>query len=395
MLEKIEAKVTEVSKRIRKFRQEIHRNPELSGLEEKTSAFVAGVLEANDIEVRRNVGGYGVVGLLKGAKKGKTIAFRADMDALPIQETGTAEYASCVPGVMHACGHDVHTAILMGAAVVLASLRNELKGNVKFIFQPSEERGSAGAKTMIRDGALKNPKPAMIAALHCFPEREVGEIAHRAGPMTALADRIKIVIKGKGGHASRPHQTVDAVLVASMVINAIHHIVSRRTNPLHQTVISICTIKGGEAANIIADNVEMEGTVRTLDEGSSDEMPTLIEETVRGVTMSVGADYEFEYEYGTPSVVNDASVDTLIKESAIELLGEANVHYMPSPLMGAEDFAYFTKKIPGALFRLGTANKEKGLDSPLHNPNFDIDEDALDVGVKLFSLMAVRFLMGK
>ena len=196
---------------------------------------------------------------------------------MPLQETGTAEYASCVPGVMHACGHDVHTAILMGTAIVLSSLRDELKGNVKFIFQPSEERGSAGAKTMIRDGALKNPKPAMIAALHCFPEREVGEISHRAGPMTALADRIKIVIRGKGGHASRPHQTVDAVLVASMVINAIHHIVSRRTNPLHQTVISICTIKGGEAPNIIADYVEMEGTVRTLDEDARDEMPALIE----------------------------------------------------------------------------------------------------------------------
>jgi amidohydrolase len=239
MIEEIEEKVESVSKRIRKFRQEIHRNPELSGVEEKTSSFVAGVLEANDIEVTRNVGGFGVVGLLRGGKKGKTIAFRADMDALPLQETGRSDYASCVPGVMHACGHDVHTAILMGAAVVLASMRERLKGNVKFIFQPSEERGSAGAKTMIRDGALKNPKPAMIAALHCFPENEVGEIAHRAGPMTALADRIKIVIKGRGGHASRPHQTVDAVLVASMVINAIHHIVSRRTNPLHQSVISI------------------------------------------------------------------------------------------------------------------------------------------------------------
>ncbi len=392
MLDKIDEKVKEVSKRIRRFRQEIHRNPELSGLEEKTSAFVAGVLEDNDIEVERNVGGYGVVGLLEGAKRGKTIAFRADMDALPIQETGTAKYASCVPGVMHACGHDVHTAILMGTAVVLAALRDELNGNVKFIFQPSEERGSAGAKTMIRDGALKDPKPSMIAALHCFPELEVGQIAHRAGPMTALADRIKIVVKGKGGHASRPHQTVDAVLVASMVINAIHHIVSRRTNPLHQSVISICTINGGQAANIIADRVEMEGTVRTLDTDARDDMPTFIEETVRGVTMSVGAEYEFEYEYGTPSVVNDATVDKLIKESAIELLGEANVHYMPYPLMGAEDFAYFAQAIPGALFRIGTGNKAKGIAFPLHSPNFDVDEDVLDLGARLFCSMAFRFL---
>jgi amidohydrolase len=282
----------------------------------------------------------------------------------------------------------------MGTAIVLGSLRDELKGNVKFIFQPSEERGSAGARTMIRDGALKNPKPSMIVALHCFPEIEAGQISHRSGPMTALADRIRIVVKGKGGHASRPHQTVDAVLVAAMVVNAIHHIVSRRTNPLHQTVISICTIKGGEAANIIADRVEMEGTVRTLDEKSRDDMPAIIEETVRGVTMSVGADYEFEYEYGTPSVVNDVRVDKLIKDIGVELLGEANVHYMPNPLMGAEDFAYFTQKIPGALFRIGTGNKEKGIISPLHNPNFDVDEDVLDVGVKLLSLMAVRFLLG-
>ena len=287
LLETIVEKVDSIKDRLVKFRREIHKNPELGGSEEKTAAFVAGILEDNDIEVKRGVAGHGVVGLLEGpgggggGGGGDTIALRGDMDALPIQDYKKVEYASSVPGVMHACGHDVHTAVLMGTAIVLGSIRDRLKGNVKFIFQPSEERPTGGAEYMIKAGVLKNPAPSAIVALHAFPEMKAGTIGHKAGIMTASADRFRVVIKGKSGHASRPHQTVDAVLVSSMVINAIHHIVSRKTDPLHPAVISIGTIEGGTAPNVIADVVEMKGTVRTLSAGIRKMMPLHIEEVIK------------------------------------------------------------------------------------------------------------------
>jgi len=394
LLSDIEAAVEAARERLIKFRREIHANPELSGEEERTASFVAGVLEAADIEVKTEVGGHGVVGLLRGAGKGPTIALRADMDALPIQDCKDAEYSSRTPGVMHACGHDVHTSVLMGTAEVLSGLRDKLAGNVKFIFQPSEERSSTGgAKFMIEDGALDDPVPSAIVALHCFPELEAGTVGHRPGVMTASADKFRITIKGKSGHASRPHQTVDAVLLASIVINAIHHIVSRRTDPLHHAVISIGTIKGGDAPNIIADKVVMEGTVRTLDAEARTKIPVLIDETIRGISEGMGGSYELDYEYGTPSVINDRVLDAHVGEAASDVLGPENVVDMKEPLMGAEDFAYFAENVPGVLFRLGTSNKEKGITSPLHNSRFDVDEDAIAIGTRLMSWIAVKFLM--
>lgn len=380
--------------RLIKFRRDIHSNPELSGEEKNTSAFVAGVLEDNDIETRREVGGHGVVGLLRGGGPGPTIAFRADMDALPIADTKDVDYASTVPGVMHACGHDVHTSVLMGAAVVLAGIRERLKGNVKFIFQPSEERSVTGAKLMIEDGVLDDPAPSAIVALHCFPELPVGTIGHKSGVMTASADRFKITIKGRSGHASRPHQTVDAVLLAALAINAIHHIVSRRTDPLHHAVISIGTICGGDAPNIIADTVVMEGTVRTLDTEARTKIPVLIEETICGVTEGMGGSFELSYDYGTPSVINDPVVDGFVGEAAADVLGPERVVLMSDPLMGAEDFAYFADRVPGTLFRLGTSNPARGLTAPLHNAKFDVDEDAVVIGTKLMSWMAAKYLGG-
>ena len=394
MLEEINSVVDEIRERIVKFRREIHRNPELGGREEKTSAFVAGVLEDNDIEVTRNVGGFGVVAVVRGDTEGETIALRADMDALPIQDEKDSDYASSVPGVMHACGHDVHTAILMGAAIVLGRLRKSLRGNVKFIFQPSEECALGGAMEMIREGALENPRPSAIVALHCYPEMEVGTIGHRPGMMTAAADEIRIVVKGRSGHASRPHQTVDAVLVSSMVINAIHHIVSRRTDPLKPAVISIGTIRGGTVENVIADRVEMKGTVRTLGEGIREKMPEMIENVIRGITLSMGAGYEFRYEHVNPPVVNDRAVDDLVRVCAGEIVGVEKVMELSEPMMGAEDFALFTERVPGALFRLGTGNREKGISAPLHNPFFDVDEESLVIGTKVMSWIAARYLAG-
>ena len=398
-MKEICAKADEIKERVVKFRREMHRNPELSGKEEKTAAFVAGMLDTSDIEVRRGVGGFGVVGLLKGTARGnvksggkrQTIALRADMDALPLQDKKKVEYASCVPGVMHACGHDVHTAVLMGTAIVLSGLRDRLRGNVKFIFQPSEEMPFGGAEFMIKDGVLKDPVPAAIVALHAFPELPAGVVGHRPGMMTASADRIRIVVKGRSGHASRPHQSVDAVLVSSMVINAIHHIVSRRTDPLHPAVISIGMICGGSAPNVIADMVEMQGTVRTLNAEARAKMPSHIEEVVKGVTSATGAEYEFEYTLGSPSVVNDAGLDAHIAGCAVDILGEERVVKMEDPLMGAEDFSLFAEKVPGVLFRLGTTNAKKGVTAQLHNSLFDVDEECLAVGVKMMSWVAASF----
>ncbi len=399
LMKEICKKADEIKERVVKFRRGIHMNPELSGKEEKTAALVSGILEDNDIEVRRGVGGFGVVGLLRGKAKGggkrQTVALRADMDALPVQDYKKVDYASCVPGVMHACGHDVHTAVLMGTAIVLAGLRGRLRGNVKFIFQPSEEMPLGGAGLMIEEGALKDPVPNAIVALHAFPELPAGMVGHRPGMMTASADRIRIIIKGKSGHASRPHQSVDAVLVSSMVINAIHHIVSRRTDPLHPAVISIGMISGGTAPNVIADMIEMQGTVRTLDADAREKMPAMIEEVVKGVCLSVGAEYEFEYQLGSPSVVNDEALDKMVRMTAVELLGEECVVRMEDPMMGAEDFSLFAEKVPGTLFRLGTTNAKKGFTAPLHNSNFDVDESCLQVGTKMMSWFAASFLNGR
>ncbi len=403
MLNEIKKKAESIHERVVKFRREIHRHPELSGHEEKTASFVAGVLEANDIDVRTDVGGHGVIGLLKGQGEGgadspdgsgvPTFAIRADMDALPIHEMTEAAYSSAVPGVMHACGHDVHTSVLMGVAIVLGSLREKLPGNVKFIFQPSEESSIGGSKKMIADGALEDPRPSAIVALHCFPELQAGQVGHKAGVMTASSDRLTINIRGKSGHASRPHQSIDAILVASHVINAIHHIVSRRTDPLHKAVISIGTIKGGTVANIVADLVELDGTVRTVNPELREELPRMIEQTVKGITTAMDAEYDLHYSHGSPSVLNDANVDRLIADCATEALGSENVIKLEEAVLGAEDFAYFAEQVPGGFFRLGTSNREKGITQYLHNSGFNVDERAITVGITLLSWIAAKYLL--
>jgi len=392
VLEEIRRQADAVREKVIKFRREIHRNPELSGREEKTASFVAGVLEASDIEVRTGVGGFGVVGLLKGREEGPTFALRADMDALPIHEKNDAEYGSAVGGVMHACGHDVHTAVLMGTAIVLGALRSRLAGSVKFIFQPSEESSEGGAKHMIEAGALEDPAPSGIVALHCFPELEVGNIGHKAGIMTASSDRVRITVRGRSGHASRPHQTVDAILVSSHVINAIHQILSRRTDPLHHAVISIGMISGGTAPNIIADEVHMDGTVRTVEPDIRESIPKIIERTVKGITTAMDSEYDFHYAFGSPSVVNDAEIDGLVARCAADVVGEKGVIQLAEPVLGAEDFAYFAERIPASFFRLGTSNRKKGITKYLHNSAFDVDEDSITVGMTLMSWIAARYL---
>ncbi len=415
MIEEIQKKAEAIEERVIKFRREIHSQPELSGKEEKTARFIAAVLEDNDIEIETGVGGNGIVGLIKGghtggghtvdgrtgdghaAKGNNVIAIRADMDALPIGERGSRTYASKVDGVMHACGHDVHSAVLMGTAIVLGGIRQKLTGDVKLIFQPAEEVIPGGALAMIEAGVLEKPRPSAIIALHCCPDLEVGYIGHKEGVVTASCDFITISIFGTSGHSSRPHQSVDAILVAALVVNAIHHIVSRRTDPLHHVAISLGTIKGGNAPNIIADQVEITGTVRVLvlSPEVREVMPGLIEQTIKGITMSVGGTYDFKYNYGHPSVVNDGELNDIVGGAAVDLFGKEKTLVMKDPQMGAEDFAYYGEKIPAMLYRLGTGNKSRGIVAPLHNSCFDIDEAAIKIGVQMMSLIVCKYFEAK
>lgn len=394
-------KVKEESKltgdKIISIRRQIHKNPEVSGNEVKTSALVKAVLEEAGYDVKANVAGHGVVGLLRGpmgkVDTGRTIAIRADMDALRLEDKKDCDYASTVDGVMHGCGHDVHTACGLGAALVLSKLKEHLKGDVKFIFQPSEESPEGGASFMIDEGVLEDPKVDAIIALHCFPELEVGVAGHRPGPMTASFDMFTIKVKGKSGHASRPHQSVDAIHVSAMVINALHHIVSRRMDPMHPAVITVGTIEGGTAENVIADEVTMRGNIRALDENIRRYIPMHLEEMLSGITSSMGASFEFHFEEGCPSVVNDKEIDSFMADCQRDLFGEESVRYLEQPSMGGEDFAFFTERVPGALIRLGTRNVEKGVVKFLHNSRFDVDEDCLYNGVSLLSYGALSFLL--
>ncbi len=382
----------EIKDTLIKYRRKIHNRPELSGCEEETATYVAAILEANGIDVRRNVGGYGVVGLIKGKGGGKTIAIRADMDALPLQDAKETDYASEVEGVMHSCGHDVHTAILLGVATVLSRLKGEFDGSVKLIFQPSEEEAVGGADAMIEDGALDNPSSSAILALHVMPELQVGTIGCKSGVMTASSDRVDITIHGMSGHAARPHQTIDAILVSSHVVSALQHIISRRIDPLHPAVITIGTISGGTVANIVADTVEMTGTVRSLNPAIRDQLPDLIEQVVKGITESMGAGYDFTFTRGNPSVVNDETLTSLVMGAGRDILGSDKVIELTEPTMGGEDFSLFTEKVPGTFIRLGVGNNEKGIVHPLHHILFDIDEDALPVGVKVMAWSALSYL---
>ncbi|MFQ5587124.1 MAG: M20 family metallopeptidase, partial [Thermodesulfobacteriota bacterium] len=294
--------------------------------------------------------------------------------------------------VMHSCGHDAHTAVLLGVATVVSKLKGEFDGNIKLIFQPSEERAVGGAGAMIEDGVLENPAPSAILALHVIAELPVGTIGCRAGVVTASSDKVEITIYGRSGHAARPHQTIDAILVSSDVISALQHIISRRIDPLHPAVITIGTIEGGTVANIVADRVEMTGTVRSLNPAIRDQLPDLIEQVVKGVTEAMGASYDFTFTRGNPSVVNDEALASLVMESARDILGSDKVIELTEPTMGGEDFSLFAERVPGAFFRLGIKNAEKGITHPLHHRLFDIDEKALSVGVKVMAWSALRFL---
>ncbi len=379
-----------------KWRRHIHMYPELSGREFNTSEFVADKLKEFGVdEVLENfAGSTAVIGLIKGKKEGPTVAIRADMDALPTEEKTGKPYASKIKGVMHSCGHDAHTAMLLGTAKVLCQLREKVHGNVKLIFQPCEERHDCkGAKWLVENGVLENPKVSAIFGLHVFPDLPTGYVGTKPGPFLASSDVFRVKIKGRSTHASRPHQGIDPVLISAQAVTSLHHVVSRYVDPLEPAVLTIGKIEGGFAENVIPDEVRFEGTVRALNNEVRENLPKLINRTLKGVTEAYGGNYKFEFEEGTPPLINDEKVTLFAIGKMRELLGEERVIILDRPTMGGEDFSVYLQYVPGTFIRLGIRNEEKGTVYPLHNSRFDVDEDALPVGVAVESYLALQWLI--
>ncbi|TLS38702.1 M20 metallopeptidase family protein [Pseudalkalibacillus caeni] len=372
-----------------RWRRDFHQHPEPGFEEKRTSAIVADHLESLGLEVKKNVAGTGVIALLKGSEPGPTFALRADMDALPIQDEKDADYCSQNNGFSHACGHDAHTAMLMGAAKLLSE-RGLEKGNIKFVFQPAEE-GQGGAKAMIDNGVLENPEVDAIAGLHVNTGIDTGSItlsSERVG--CGAADFFSLKVIGKGGHAAHPHQTVDSVAVTAQVVSALQQISSRQVDPTDPIVVTIGSIHGGKASNVIAPAVEMTGTVRTLNPSLRQKIPEMMEKVIKGVTDGFGASYDFDFQFKFPSILNDDSLTDLAAQTADEVLGEGQYKKV-KPGMGGEDFAFYTEKVPAVFFRLGVGNDEMER-FPGHHPKFDIDEKALPYGSAMLSQIALNYL---
>ncbi|WP_009610767.1 M20 metallopeptidase family protein [Caldanaerobacter subterraneus] len=382
--------VEKVEEEIIGIRRKIHMHPELGFEEVKTSELVYEYLKSLGFEVKR-LAKTGVVGLLKGEGE-RTIAIRADMDALPIQEENEVEYASKIPGKMHACGHDVHTAILLGTAKVLSRIKN-VKGNVKFIFQPAEET-TGGALPMIEEGVLEGPRVDAIIGLHVDPDLEVGQIGITYGKAYASSDMFDVIIKGRSSHGAEPHKGIDALVIAANVISALQTFASRKTSPFTPIVVTIGTIKGGYARNIIADRVEMSGIIRMMEEERREEIVESVEKMCKDIAKAYGGDAEFRRVKGYPLLINNKGFTDLVKKSASMILGEENVLEV-SPSMGVEDFAYFLQRVPGTFYKLGCGNKEKGIDKPLHSSRFDVDERCIKVGIAVHVMTVLNYFEGK
>jgi amidohydrolase len=371
------------------IRRHIHRNPELSFKEFETASFIISKLEEYGISYEDKIATTGIVALIKGNDPDhKTVALRADMDALPILEQNTMDYCSANEGIMHACGHDAHMACLLGAAKVLNTLKSDFSGTIKLIFQPSEESYPGGAKVMIEEGVLNNPAPAVIFGQHVFPELEAGCIGMRPGKYMASTDEVFITVKGKGGHAAIPDKVIDPVLIASYIVIAMQQIVSRKSSPVMPTVISFGKISSDGKTNIIPDEVKLEGIIRTFDVEWRSEIKAQIEKIAGGIAESMGGSCEVFIDQGYPAVVNDEALTARAWDYAIDYLGEARVKALEMR-MTAEDFSYFAQKIPGCFFRLGTRNDEKGITSNLHSATFDIDESSLETGMGIMAWFAI------
>jgi amidohydrolase len=387
--------------RIIQDRRDFHAHPEMAYNEHRTAEAVAERLAHYGLEVTRGVGGTGVIGLIEGLKQapeaaseasGRALLYRADMDALPVQEENEVAYRSQNNGVMHACGHDAHVAIALGVAKQMAGERDQLRGHLKFAFQPAEE-GGKGAVAMIEDGALENPRVTAVAGLHVWNNFPVGTVGIYAGPMMAAVDEFDLTIQGRGGHGAMPQQTVDAIVVAAQAICALQTIVSRNISPLDAAVVTIGKFTAGAAFNIIADAAYLRGTVRTFNRETHAQIPEMFERVVRGVCLGMGADYRLDYRRQSLPLVNNEEICELVAEAAAEVVGRERVVRDESVrTMGGEDMSYFLERAPGCFFFLGTRNESRGLMHPHHSPRFDIDESALATGVEIMTRVIRKYL---
>jgi amidohydrolase len=389
MLNRIKELATKLAPRLIEIRRHIHSHPELSGQEYQTSAFVAGVLSSSGLHVQEGVGKTGVIGELQGSgKDDRLLAIRTDMDALPIQERTGLEFASRTPGIMHACGHDVHTTVGLGTAMVLSQMAEELAGKVRFLFQPAEEIAQ-GANWMVEDGAMKNVSG--VLGVHVFPSIPAGSIGVRYGALTAAADDLEIIIIGESGHGARPHEAIDAIWIASQVIVTLQQAISRTQNPLRPVVLSIGQINGGRAPNVIADKVQLRGTVRSLHPETRANLPKWIEQIVANICDTYGASCQVNYRQGVPSVQNDYALTQLLQSSAEEAWGSDRIQVLPESSLGAEDFSVYLEHAPGSMFRLGVGLRERSVNYPLHHPQFEIDESAIITGVVTLAYASYKY----
>jgi amidohydrolase len=388
MLSQIKDIAKTLAPRLIEIRRHLHAHPELSAQEYQTAAYVAGVLSSCGVQVQEAIGKTGVVGELAGkGTERRMLAIRTDMDALPIQELTNLEFASRTPGVMHACGHDLHTTLGLGTAMVLSQLAESLPGKIRFLFQPAEEIAQ-GASWMIQDGAMEGVEA--ILGVHVFPSIPARSVGIRYGALTAAADDLEIVIQGESGHGARPHEAIDAIWIAAQVITTLQQAISRTQNPLHPIVLTIGKIDGGRAHNIIADRVRMVGTVRSLHPDSHQNLPQWIENIVANVCNTYGAKYEVNYRRGVPSVQNDPTLTHILEQASREAWGSDRVEIIPEPSLGSEDFSMYLQHAPGCMFRLGVGHSDKP-NYPLHHPRFEIDEAAIVTGVVTLAYAAYKY----
>jgi len=389
LLENIQSLSKAYSEEFIAVRRHLHAHPELSYLEFETSKFVQSKLSEMGISFEV-IATTGVVGIIEGKNpQSRVIALRADMDALQIQEENDLSYKSLNEGIMHACGHDVHTTILLGAAKILFALKNEWEGTIKLIFQPGEEKNPGGASYMIRDGVLQNPAPAGIIALHVHPGLDFGKLSFRKGRVMASADELYFTIRGKGGHAAAPHLTADTILIASHLIVSLQQIISRNNNPASPSVLSICSIQGGYTTNVIPSEVKLKGTFRAMDETWRYKAHDLIRKLATGIAESMGAEIDVLVDIGYPTVDNDPAFTDTNWQLAETYMGNGNVPETEMR-MGAEDFGYYTQIIPGCFFRLGVRNEMAGIVSNVHTPTFNIDERAIETGMGMMAWLGAK-----
>jgi amidohydrolase len=378
--------VREEEKAIINARRELHRIPETGFCEEKTSAFVSKYLKELGLEVETGIAETGVVGLLRSRKKGKTLMIRADMDALPLQEETGLPFASAHKGVMHACGHDAHMAMALGAASILSRTGKTLKGCIKFVFQPAEE-GPGGAKPMIEAGVLQNPEVDFVTGCHLHDGIE-GSIGVRAGCVLAANARFDLKIIGRGGHGAMPHLCVDPIDVGAQVINALQRVASRQINPMSPVVLTVGRFHAGTSFNVIPGEAEIAGTTRTFEREIWDSWQERLEKIIKGVCQATGADYEFKYHRGYPPTVNDKTLLEIVRRCAVEVVGEGNV-FEPEPIMAGDDMSFFLEKARGFFFFLGVGRENS---APLHNSKFDFNEAVLPRGVEMYLRLAHKLL---